>query len=107
MKKLFTKTVFIVWLILLLGFCATVYCVAGDSGYLKDLPEGVYLDIDRDFYEALNSERVKTYSNDKSAEYLRQIAVSSKFTVETNLRIIRQQEKIIGLLEKIADNKGK
>ncbi|RLB36955.1 MAG: hypothetical protein DRH12_15015 [Deltaproteobacteria bacterium] len=68
----------------------------------RPLPRGVYLDIDKEFYEALKAEggvQSKTYSNDMNQEYLRQIAVSTRFMVETNFRIIRNQERIIQLLE--------
>jgi len=67
------------------------------------VPGGVYIDLDRDFYEALkeesNTSSVKTYSNDLTQEYLRRIAVSSEYMVKTNLEIIKQQERIIRLLE--------
>jgi len=68
------------------------------------LPKGVYLDLTRDFYEALQSKNPggeTIYSNDMSDEYLRQIAVSSKFTVETNLQIMKQQTEIIQLLHSL------
>jgi len=37
-----------------------------------------------------------------SSEYLRQIAVSSRFMVESNLKILEQQEKMVKLLQEIA-----
>lgn len=70
------------------------------------LPEGVYVDLTRDFYEALQGTTEggkKVYTNDMSDEYLRQIAVSSTFVVRTNLQIIKQQERIIQLLQSIRD----
>ncbi len=70
------------------------------------LPRGFYVDLTREYYEALHgtAERDnKVYSNDMSDEYLRQIAVSSAFTVRTNLQIIKQQERIIQLLQSIRD----
>ncbi|MBW2095997.1 MAG: hypothetical protein JRI80_14020 [Deltaproteobacteria bacterium] len=73
------------------------------------LPEGVYVDLTRDFYEALRGTTEggnKVYTNNMSDEYLRQIAVSSTFTVRTNLQIIKQQERIIQLLQSIR-NRGK
>jgi hypothetical protein len=36
-----------------------------------------------------------------SETHLRQIAISTRFMVETNLQILRQQEKMIELLEEI------
>jgi hypothetical protein len=68
---------------------------------------GVYIDLTRDFYQALQedgsrgSERV--YSNEMSYEYLRQISVSARFMVETNLQILRQQERVIQLLERVLE----
>ena len=78
--------------------------VMAGQGLNYGLPQGVYIDLTREFYEALKAEGGtgnKTYTNSMSQEYLRQIAVSSKFMVETNLRILKNQEKIINLLESI------
>jgi hypothetical protein len=57
------------------------------------------LQLTEDFYHALRSEGAKTYTTDLSDEYLRQIAVSTRFMVETNLKILQQQNRIIQLLE--------
>ena len=103
MDKLFTKVLCVSVLVLLLGCGITVYCLAQDSGS-KDLPEGVYLKLNREFYESLSGNK-NTYSNDRSTEYLREISISSRFNVETNLQIIKQQEEIIRLLKVIADKK--
>ena len=66
------------------------------------VPVGIYIELTEDFYRALNEESTgtRTYSNQAADEYLRQIAVSSKFMVESNLQILKQQERIIQLLEK-------
>jgi len=104
MNKLFTKVLCVSALVLTLGCGITVYCIAQDSGSGKDLPEGVYLKLNREFYESLSSNK-NTYSNNKSAEYLREISISSRFIVETNLQIVKQQEEIIRLLKTIADKK--
>jgi hypothetical protein len=82
---------------------------AQESGTVYKLPENVYINLTKDFYEALkkngsNSKRV--YGSKMSDEYLRQISVSSKFMVETNLQIIKQQDNIILLLQSIS-NKSK
>lgn len=66
----------------------------------------IEVELTESFYRALSSEGGKTYSTSKSEEYLRQIAVSSRFTVESNLKILKQQERIIELLEGIK-KKGK
>ena len=60
------------------------------------------LKLDREFYETLSNNK-NTYSNDKSTEYLREISISSRYFVETNLQIIKQQEEMIRLLKTIAD----
>ena len=82
---------------------------AGERRSKIDIPEGVYIDLDRDFYEALQqgtSGGEKVYSNSMDNEYLRQIAVSTKFAVETNLRILRQQERMIQLLQTLIERSG-
>lgn len=65
------------------------------------IPEGVYIKLTQEFYEALKAEGnegFKVYTNDPSREYLRQIAIASRYMVETNLQILRNQETIIKLL---------
>ncbi len=77
---------------------------AADRPPKYSLPRGVYVELTKDFYEALqggNPRGETIYSNDMSDEYLRQIAVSAKFTVETNLQIIKQQAEIIELLHSL------
>ncbi len=106
MKRLWVKAVSFFALFILLAGGIAVCCTAAGSDTERDLPEGVYLKLNREFYEALNN-NTNTYSNNKSTEYLREISISSKFIVETNLQIIRQQEEIIRLLETIADKNKK
>ena len=105
MKK-FVKLLYVSALALLLGCGITVYCIAREQGSdsAKDLPDGVYLKLTREFYESMNSD-TNRYSNNKSTEYLREISISSRFAVESNLQIIKQQEEIIRLLKAIADKK--
>jgi hypothetical protein len=72
--------------------------------------ERVHVILTRDFYNELRNaggSGGRTYSNDKSHEYLRQISVSSKFMVETNFQILKQQEKIIQLLESLSKHSAK
>jgi hypothetical protein len=57
------------------------------------------LQLTEEFYKTLRSEDAKTYATGSSDEYLRQIAVSTRFMVETNLKILQRQERIIQLLE--------
>jgi hypothetical protein len=74
----------------------------------KRLPEGVYLKLTKDFYEALKStgtEGIKTYSNNPSSEYLKEIAVSARFLVETNLQLLKQQEEMIQLMRSLMETK--
>jgi hypothetical protein len=74
------------------------------------VPEGVYIDMTRDFYETLRNEGgagAKVYSNDPSAEYLKQISISARFMVETNLQILRHQEEMVRLLQSLSDKKKK
>ena len=59
------------------------------------------LQLTEDFYHALRSEGTKTYATGLSDEYLRQIAVSTRFMVETNLQLLQQQKRIIQLLEEL------
>jgi hypothetical protein len=81
--------------------------------YAKDdrvgdrIPEGVYIELTEEFYEALRNNSYggsKTYSNDPSKDYLKQIAISTRFMVETNLQILKHQEKMIRLLENLQGN---
>lgn len=67
---------------------------------------GALLVLDREFYEALNGDsKGRTYSSDKNREYLRQISVSTRYMVETNFRILEQQERMIQLLQSLAGKK--
>ena len=73
-------------------------------------PEGLYIKMTREFYEALKEDSnsgLKTYSNNASLLYLKQISINSRFMVETNLQIIKQQEQILFLLQTLLDDKKK
>ncbi len=77
-----------------------------DTDY--NLPRGVYIKLTKDFYDALKNENgTKVYTNDPSSQYLKQIAISARFLVETNLQILKQQEKMIELLQSHLENKKK
>ena len=81
-----------------------------DSAGNNRVPEGVYIKMTKDFYEALkgeNSAKVKIYSNDPSDEYLRKIAIATRTMVETNLQILKQQEIMIELLRSFLKSKSK
>jgi hypothetical protein len=84
------------------------FLFAQGVGSKKRIPNGIWIELNRDFYEALKGETTdgsKVYSNNASEDYLRQIAVSSRFMVETNLQILKQQEKMIQMLQTL--QKGK
>ncbi|MFH1488986.1 MAG: hypothetical protein ABII06_08790 [Pseudomonadota bacterium] len=83
---------------------------AEEVGSKNRVPEGVYIDMTRDFYETLRNEGgagAKVYSNDPSSEYLKQISISARFMVETNLQILKHQEEMIRLLQSLSDKKTK
>ena len=94
------------------AFLATVIMlpstlVAKDDRVRDRIPEGVYIELTEEFYEALRNNGYggsKTYSNDPSKDYLKQIAISTRFMVETNLQILKHQEKMIRLLENLPRN---
>ena len=94
-------TILMVALALILGlsFPGVSHCQDGPG---STPPVGIWVELTRDFYDALNeSGRTRTYTNDLQQEYLRQTSVSSKFVVQTNIEILKRQEKIIHLLESI------
>lgn len=81
---------------------------AEEAGSRRLFPNGIYIELTRDFYEALKGEGTggtKVYSNNPSEDYLRQIAVSSRFMVETNLQILKRQEKMIQMLQTLLEGK--
>ena len=70
------------------------------------LRTGVYVDMTEEFYRALQEgDHSKKLSTNSSENYLHQIAIATRYTVETNLQILNQQERIIKLLEEIRDKK--
>jgi hypothetical protein len=81
---------------------------AQDNGARVQVPEGVYVDLTRDFYEALQRDAGRSatvYSNDPSSAHLREIAVSARFMVQTNLEILKQQEEMIQLLRRLLEKR--
>lgn len=87
-------------------FAPNAFAEDGKGHY--NLPKGVYIELTQDFYQALKDESTdaKRYTNKASDEYLRQIAVSSRFMVETNLQILQQQERILQLLESLSSKQS-
>lgn len=90
---------------LLPGFIAAIVLAGFYTAHAKDRGPSaggktkVEVQLTESFYRALRAEDGKTYSTGKSDEYLRQIAVASKYAVETNLKVIENQQRIIQLLE--------
>ena len=101
-------TVLVAACLLITGVIRPPAARAEDPGSSVRLPEGVYLELSRDFYEALrhNAGRSATvYTNDPADRYLREIAVSTRFMVQTNLEILKQQEAMIQLLRSLLEKK--
>lgn len=89
----------------LIGAAALLMVSATGAVAADDPPAQIEVELTESFYRALRAEGAATYSTDKSEEYLRQIAVSARYSVESNLKIIKQQERIIVLLEKLNQSK--
>ena len=90
--------------------CMPVMVYSQETDYKNRIPEGIYMELTKDFYKALRDEAssgTKTYTNDPSKKYLKQIAISTRFMVETNLQILRQQEKMIRLLDSLLEDRKK
>ncbi len=90
----------------LIGMAALLTVPVTGAVAADDPPAKVIeVELTESFYKALRAEGTRTYSTDKSEEYLRQISVSARYAVESNLRIIKQQERIIELLEELNQQK--
>jgi hypothetical protein len=91
------------FLILLTGTLMDSVSIADEKKTPVAPKQGIYIELTEDFYRALKEDAGDTrrYSNQVSESHLRRIEISTRFMVETNLQILRQQEKIIQLLEEI------
>jgi hypothetical protein len=87
---------------IVMGPAAPAAETAGDHSRPRTVVE-----LTEDFYRTLRSEGTRTYATGSSDEYLRQIAVSSRFMVETNLQLLQQQKRIIQLLEALQQQPAK
>lgn len=90
------------------GLSATAY--AQDSASTISHPDGLYIELTKEFYESLLAEERggdRIYSNDPSTGYLKEISISMRFMVETNLQILKQQERILHLLQSVLQDKTK
>lgn len=95
----------VVWMGFVLCFPVMVH--SQDQGVDYQIPDGVYIKLTKDFYEALKNQSSKVYTNNPSEEYLKQIAVATKFMVETNLEILKQQGKLNEMLRSILKDRKK
>lgn len=70
----------------------------GDSYQVR-----TYIPLTKEFFEAMEklSRANETTYGDRQEPLLQQIAVASQFMVKTNLTIIKQNERIIHLLEEL------
>ena len=80
---------------------SATWAIAGDNPPSRIIE----VELTESFYEALRDEGNRKYSTNQSEEYLRQIAVSARYAVESNLKIIKQQEHIIELLARLNQKK--
>lgn len=102
-KKVGVIVIIMTFASIILHLPGFVYARDDRAGHV---PEGVYLKLTKDYYEHLRNPgqgAVKTYPNEPAEGYLKELAVSARFVVETNLQILKQQERIIQLLQDILD----
>lgn len=95
---------------LFLAVTVMVSAVADTRGPHPHPETRVYIDLTEGFYRALQEESHesnRTLSTGMSEDYLHQIAVAGRYMVETNFEVLRQQERIIRLLEEIRDRSPK
>jgi len=91
-------------LIALVLAAAIAHATRPHPNYYGYPPVGIHFQISEDFYRALNeqgNEKNSKLTTDASEDYLNQIAIATRYTVETNLAILKQQERIIQLLESL------
>ena len=75
---------------------------AEEVNHIRSSDIEMHLDLTRQFYEALREAdkgHTRSLGTNDSETYLQQIAVSTRFMVETNLRILKEQAEIRALLE--------
>jgi len=100
---------------LLASLCILAYSPVSDpTVYGRDVERlqardpNVYVELSEGFYEALRREAqegARVYTNDPSTEYLKEIAVSTRFMVQTNLEILRGQEEMNRMLRRLLERK--
>lgn len=83
---------------------APVPAVAEEVHRIRSTDIEMHLDLTRQFYEALrqaNNGNTRSLGTNYSETYLQQIAVSTRFMVETNLRLLKEQAEIRALLQEL------
>lgn len=84
------------------GILATPPSHAGGAESYSTPQSHTYLILSNDFWQAMEKLAKSGVSyGDKRESLLEQIAVSSQFAVKTNLTLIKQNERIINLLEEL------
>jgi hypothetical protein len=105
MKSVKTALIQVLFIVILgIGLFFAEVGFAQDKAGRNGFQDGLYIELTESFYRALRGEAERdsvTYTTEMRNEHLRQIAVSARFMVETNLQIIRQQEQMIRLLDAI------
>ncbi|MCP4747626.1 MAG: hypothetical protein GY874_16020 [Desulfobacteraceae bacterium] len=104
-----SKTTFFAVIMIVLFFFTMVAISTVAAKDSTKPPLEIHLELTEDFYRALSqndSPDSKTLSTNLSENYLHQIAVCARYTVETNLQLLRQQDRIIELLKKIKEQKN-
>ena len=96
--------------VLVIGCVLGIWILGVFDGYSQEKVSrrpksyGIYIDLTEDYYRALQEDPHRSsrkYYDNMADEYLRQISVSTKFMVETNLQILKQQEQILELLQSV------
>jgi hypothetical protein len=66
----------------------------------RPVPRGTYIELNSDFYRAIREEgNTKNYSTEMGQDYLKEIAISTRYMAETSLQILKNQERLISMLE--------
>jgi hypothetical protein len=83
---------------------APVPAVAEEVNRPRSTDIEMHLDLTRQFYEALrqaDNGNTRSLGTNDSETYLQQISVSTRFMVETNLRLLKEQAEIRALLQEL------
>jgi hypothetical protein len=95
-------------ILVLIGFLGMIAGPGASTGYAEGqmvkyrLPQGIYIEVPQEFLESTGGkvpENMVVYTNQLISTFLEQMAGSNENLVQANNKIIRQQERIIQLLE--------